>query len=46
MKGCDCFHTQLDITLMNITKFQYQERFRPCEIGLDGMYSRRWLGLC
>ncbi len=31
MKACDCFHTQLDISLMNITKFPYVDRQRPCD---------------
>ena len=37
MKGCDCFHTQLDISLMNITKFPYKDRMRPCDSGINGI---------
>ncbi len=35
MRRCDCFHPQMDMTLLNVSKFDFKERQRPCNL-LDG----------
>lgn len=29
---CDCFHTQLDLSLLDVEKYPYQNRPTPCSI--------------
>ncbi len=35
MRRCDCFHPQMDMTLLNVSKFDFKETQRPCNL-LDG----------
>ena len=32
MRACDCFHPQLDLSLMNVTRFKFRDRQRPCNL--------------
>ncbi len=35
MQQCDCFHPQMDLSLLNVSKFHFKDRQRPCNL-VDG----------
>ena len=46
MRRCDCFHPQMDMTLLNVSKFDFKERQRPCNLLDGGEEKTRKVFLC
>ena len=43
MKSCDCFEPQLDMSLMNVTKFDFKSGIRPCNFDAgDGLATKKY----
>ena len=43
MKSCDCFEPQLDMSLMNVTKFDFKSGIRPCNFDAgDGLTTKKY----